>query len=92
MLKREQMASANAPKSWFPAKRYGWGWGLPSAWQGWIVLFIYLVLVFGGIPFVQVSDGSFVYALYLVILTVALIAVCWLTGEPPRWRSGGRDA
>ena len=18
----------------FPAKRYGWGWGLPSAWQG----------------------------------------------------------
>ena len=25
-------------KYWFPAKRYGWGWGLPSTWQGWIVL------------------------------------------------------
>lgn len=23
---------------WFPAKRYGWGWGLPSSWQGWVVL------------------------------------------------------
>jgi hypothetical protein len=19
---------------WFPAKRYGWGWGLPTVWQG----------------------------------------------------------
>jgi hypothetical protein len=19
---------------WFPAKRYGWGWGLPVKWQG----------------------------------------------------------
>jgi hypothetical protein len=23
---------------WFPAKRYGWGWGLPVTWQGWAVL------------------------------------------------------
>lgn len=26
------------PKYWFPAKQYGWGWGLPNAWQGWAVL------------------------------------------------------
>jgi len=19
---------------WFPAKRYGWGWGIPNRWQG----------------------------------------------------------
>ena len=30
---------------WFPAKRYGWGWGLPSSWQGWIVLFIFIAMV-----------------------------------------------
>ena len=23
---------------WFPAKRYGWGWGPPATWQGWAVL------------------------------------------------------
>jgi hypothetical protein len=23
-------------KIWFPAKRYGWGWGLPCCWQGWV--------------------------------------------------------
>jgi hypothetical protein len=28
----------SAKKYWFPAKRYGWGWGLPSCWQGWVVL------------------------------------------------------
>ena len=33
---------------WFPAKRYGWGWGFPIAWQGWVVLLVYLVLLFLG--------------------------------------------
>ena len=23
---------------WFPAKKFGWGWGLPKVWQGWVVL------------------------------------------------------
>jgi hypothetical protein len=86
------MASASTPKYWFPAKRYGWGWSLPSAWQGWVVLVAYLALVLGGIPFVHASNGSLVYAIYVAVLTVALIAICWLTGEPPRWRWGGRDA
>jgi len=26
---------------------------------------------------------------YAALLTVALVAVCWLKGEPPRWRWGG---
>jgi hypothetical protein len=28
-------------KYWFPAKRYGWGWGIPNVWQGWLVLFVF---------------------------------------------------
>ena len=85
------MSSSGAPKYWFRAKRYGWGWGLPSTWQGWIVLLGYLALVVGGIPFVQVSKGSIVYLAYVAVLTAGLIVICWLTGEPPRWRWGGRD-
>jgi hypothetical protein len=27
----------NEKTVWFIAKRYGWGWGLPCAWQGWVV-------------------------------------------------------
>jgi hypothetical protein len=86
------MSSARSRQFWFPAKRYGWGWGLPSVWQGWAVLIIYFALVLGGIPFIQVPKGSVLYVAYVSVLTVALIAVCWLRGEPPRWRWGGRDA
>jgi hypothetical protein len=76
------MSSVSTRKYWFPAKRYGWGWGFPSAWQGRVVLFTYLALVLGGIPFIQVSRGSVVYIAYLLVLTVILVAICWLTGEP----------
>ena len=79
---------ADAPKYWFPAKRHGWGWGPPSAWQGWVVLLVYLALVVGGIPFVQAVRGSAVYVAYAAVLTIFLVAICWLTGEPPRWRRG----
>jgi hypothetical protein len=80
------------PKHWFPAKRNGWGWGPPTAWQGWVVLLVYLVLVLGGIPFIQVGEGSVTYIAFVAVLTIALVAICWLTGEPPRWRRGGHDA
>ncbi len=83
--------SVRPPKYWFPAKRYGWGWGLPSAWQGWVVLFTYLVLVLGGIPLVEASMGSLFFVGFVSVLTVALIGICWLTGGTPRWRWGGRD-
>ena len=26
-----------SPPYWFPAKSYGFGWGLPITWQGWLV-------------------------------------------------------
>ncbi len=32
------------PKYWFPAKRYGWGWGIPNTWQGWLVLAVFAAL------------------------------------------------
>jgi hypothetical protein len=85
------MSSAGTPKYWFPAKRYGWGWGPPSTWQGWVVLLIYLTFVLGGIPFVHASEGPAVYVAYVFVLTAGLIAICWLTGEPPR-RGWNRDA
>ena len=28
---------------------------------------------------------------YLALLTAALIAICWLKGEPPRWRWGNDE-
>ena len=86
------MSPAGSRKYWFPAKRYGWGWGPPSTWQGWAVLLAYLSFALGGIPLIQASKGSAIYIIYALGLTGLLIVVCWLKGEPPRWRWGDRDA
>lgn len=34
---------------WFPAKRYGWGWGFPVTWQGWAVLAAFVALFGAGL-------------------------------------------
>ena len=33
---------------WFRAKEYGWGWGLPLTWQGWVVFAAFFLLVISG--------------------------------------------
>jgi hypothetical protein len=53
---------------------------------------VYFALVLSGIPLIQASLGSVMYLAYAFVLTALLIGICWIEGEPPRWRSGGRDA
>ena len=36
---------------WFPAKKYGWGWGIPCSWQGWIVAAFFALLFSGSFVF-----------------------------------------
>ena len=73
---------------WFPAKRYGWGWGLPSVWQGWVVMAAFAILVLVGAVMLLPTYGPFVFVAYAACLCVALVAVCWAKGEPPSWRGG----
>lgn len=73
---------------WFPAKRFGWGWGLPATWEGWAVLVGFFALVIVGIFLVPPQRSMVAFAAYIIALTVILTAICWLKGEPPRWRWG----
>ena len=75
---------------WFPAKRYGWGWGAPSCWQGWAVLSAYFFLLGWIAVLVSPSREPFTFVALVSVLSLFLVAVCWLKGEPPRWR-WGRD-
>ena len=77
-------------KIWFPAKRYGWGWGPPCCWQGWVVLLIYAVLVFCAGIMLAPRNLLFFY-LALAFLTLFLVVICWLKGEKPRWRWGKKN-
>jgi len=79
----------NERKYWFPAKRYGWGWGIPSSWQGWLVLAAFLGLLVVGSWLFPPSARLGAYLAYVAVLCVLLVGTCWLKGEPPRWRWGG---
>jgi hypothetical protein len=82
--------SETEPQYWFPAKRYGWGWGLPNCWQGWLVFAAYLlgIAVAGG--FLAASNQMLLFFLSVGLLTSGLIVICYLKGEPPRWRWGDK--
>ncbi|MCP3705893.1 hypothetical protein M3I54_02625 [Paraburkholderia sp. CNPSo 3274] len=75
-------------KYWFRAKRYGWGWGLPLTWQGWVVLVVYALSIALSAIFFEPHGYPFAFAGLVILATLALSAVCWLKGEPPRWRWG----
>jgi len=82
---------SDEPTFWFAVKRYGWGWGLPVRWQGWLVLVGYLGLLCAGIYYFERRQGSSSLLLYIVVLTAVLIAIVALKGERPvRWRWGGK--
>ena len=74
---------------WFPAKRYGWGWGFPITWQGWTVFAVFLALILAGAFFLQPRANLAGFIVYVVILSIVFVGICWLKGEPPRWRWGG---
>jgi len=76
------------PKYWFPAKRYGWGWGIPQTWQGWVILAAFAALLIIGSVVLPPGRQPGSYFVYVAVLCGLLIGVCWLKGEPPRWRWG----
>jgi hypothetical protein len=76
-------------KYWFPAKRYGWGWGIPRCWQGWLVLAAYFGLFVLGMIFLRGDAHPAEFIGFVSVITLVLLLICWKKGEPPRWRWGG---
>lgn len=70
---------------WFHVKRYGYGVGLPVAWQGWLVLLAYVtaaVLSAWLLP-------EFAALALLAALTPILLLVVYLRSDDDwRWRNG----
>ena len=72
---------------WFPVKLYGYGWGLPVRWQGWVALATYFALLFAGIFYFR--EPSLSAIAYVSGLTAVLIVIIVRKGERPlRWRWG----
>jgi hypothetical protein len=79
---------AAQPRFWFLTKRYGWGWGPPVTWEGWVVLVEFIVLVslaawrFPPERSLPLFFGS------ITTISAVVIGICFWKGEPPRWRWG----
>lgn len=73
---------------WFPAKTYGWGWGLPTVWQGWATLAVALALFVLGSAVIAPRVEPLLYGLYMLAIAAALLAVCMAKGAPTTWRWG----
>lgn len=77
--------------AWFLPKRYGYGAGLPIAWQGWALLGGFFLLICGaGMLFMPGLPAAF--AALVLFATAAL----WLIAKRKtrggwHWRWGGRD-
>jgi CHASE2 domain-containing sensor protein len=75
---------------WFPRKRFGWGWGLPRTWQGWVVMAVFVAAVIVICVQVPPHRDPPRFVLLVTLASAAFAFICWLTGEPPEWRWGGR--
>jgi len=74
---------------WFPAKRYGWGWGAPVTWQGWVVLLGYIVLLPLGGWYFRPRTELIGFLMYAALLTVVFVVIVAFKGEKPlAWRWG----
>ena len=85
------MMTTTAPreKYWFPARRFGLGWGLPTCWQGWLVFAVYLALFVLGVIFLRGKAHAAEFMAFAAAITLAMLLICWRKGEPLRWRWGG---
>ena len=84
----QESAMPDIKDYWFPARTFGWGWGLPNVWQGWLVYGIGAALFVAGFFIFPPGPNPALFLIYISSVVVVLVAICWLKGEPPSWRWG----
>ena len=80
--------------AWFSAKTYGYGAGLPVAWQGWALLGAYIaIMLLAGLLIEWLGQEGAVFAIPLMIIaTLAFVAItATKTRGGMRWRWGDKD-
>lgn len=70
---------------WFKRKLYGFGW-TPAKWQGWLVLFVWVILFISGMSMVYYDWLKSI--IFSISITIILIFICYKKGEKPKWQWG----
>jgi hypothetical protein len=66
---------------WLRVNRYGFGWGLPSSWGGWLFILVSLAVL---VPMAirLISGHPFLFALVLGATTLLFVRVVHVKGQP----------
>lgn len=76
---------------WFAAKSHGLGSGLPIAWQGWLLLIGYMVVLLTG-GLILAPRGELAFLALIIPITVAVL---WIAAKTTRggwrWRWGREE-
>jgi hypothetical protein len=76
---------------WFEPKKYGYGAGRPIAWQGWAIIFAYILLIFGS-ALLFVPMKPILFFAIIIPATLALLIICARTTRGAwRWRWGSEE-
>jgi hypothetical protein len=75
---------------WFAPKRYGYGAGPPIAWQGWVVLLGFLVVV-GITTYFFALRPLAMFAILVPVVVALLVITNRTTRGGWRWRWGRKD-
>ena len=78
-------------EDWFAPKRFGYGAGLPIAWQGWAVLLAYMAVTIGSAMWLKPGHPMLSVGI-ITVATMILFPICKRhTRGGWRWRSGAVD-
>lgn len=75
---------------WFAPKRYGYGAGLPIAWQGWVLTIAFVILILLASLLIHVSMLAYFSTILTLVLAFTIIAARTTRGGW-RWRWGNGD-
>ena len=80
--------------AWFAPKRFGYGAGLPIAWQGWALLAGYIAVMLAPTPLLEwdpILGTGIAAAVWIVATAFFLLVAKRKTRGGWRWRHGERD-
>jgi hypothetical protein len=75
-------------RPWFKGRKYGYGWGMPTVKEGWLVLVSYFLLII--LDTIQVGstptqEQLMFYVLQVLLTSALLLTICYATGDKPQW-------
>ena len=72
-------------RPWFAVKRFGYGVGLPIAWEGWLLLSVFVAAM----TLSALLLPPLVFAVLIIPLTTAVLYLAYVRSDGEwRWRNG----